>query len=323
MNMLHSRLLLWAALISLILFSCVKGYDPEPNPVFPINNFTGQWKGSLPYSSEGPVSDIRVSLAAFSNNTNLTGYMSTPDGLLIMDGQQFFNGLYFFSIRKNANCPDWSVSGSAYLINTNNLGLSFGGTFCEVHPRDIVGTMGRINLAPDTTILLTMAAVGRRLIYDITDTSGTDYQMTQEVMKELGNGVWRESVTYSNPKPASSNRIYRFITPVEYGQMPDMDSLYTDCQISFSIDARLGKTYITVTPDDSIITRVISMNTQVTVPVGTFKCVKMTKEFIPLHSGGLSGYFETWFNNNYGTIKTLQYDGDSVIMTQVLKEKNW
>ena len=92
MNMRTFRPILWISLFSPILFSCVKGYDPEPDPVFPVREFEGQWKGTLPYSSSGPLSEIRISLAAYSNNTNLTGYMSTPDGILIIDGQQFFSG---------------------------------------------------------------------------------------------------------------------------------------------------------------------------------------------------------------------------------------
>ncbi len=317
------RLFLWLPVLNLVIFSCVKGYDPEPSPVFPIKDFTGQWKGTLPYSSSGPVSEIRISLMAYNKNTSLTGYMSTPDGILIIDNQQYFNGIYLFKLRNNNICSNWDVSGSLYLITTSSLGLSFGGTFCEEHPREIQGTMARMNASPDTTILLTMAVAGHQLKYDITDSSGITVQMTREFEYELGNGVWRERTSLSDKPGTLVSLKYLYITPVDWGELPGQDSLYADRMISFSIDAKPGTTYINVTPDDSITTKVISMNTQVTVPAGTFKCIKLTKKYVALTPKGINGNFETWFNNNFGTIKTLQYESDSVIMTQVLREKNW
>lgn len=310
-------------IFALFLFSCVKGYDPEPDPVFPIKDFIGQWKGSFPYSSSGPVSEIRVSLLTYNKNNSLTGYMNTPDGILILDGQQFFNGIFFFSIRKNNNCPDWDVTGSAYLITTTNMGLAFGGTFCEEHPRDIEGTMGRISPSPDTTVLMTLAAVGHRLTYDITDTTGSTVEMIREIEYDLGNGVWREKTTLPGKYNSAVSLNYLFSTPVDWGELPAHDSLYADRMINYSIDARPGTTYIHVTPDDSITTRILSLNTLVNVPAGTFKCIKMSKKYVALTPREADRYFEIWLSNNYGTIQTMQYQGDSVIMTQVLKEKSW
>lgn len=318
-----TRFFLWIPVLLLMLFSCVKGYEPEPDPIFPVNNFTGQWKGSLPYSSSGPVSEILISLATYNKNTSLTGYMSTPDGIMIMDAKQFFNGMYLFTLRKNNNCQNWNVGGSSYLITTTSMGLNFGGTFCEEHPRDIEGTMARINPSPDTTVLLTLAAAGRHWAYDITDSTGMTFRMNKEMESELGNGVWRERTTFINGKSSSVSLQYLYITPVEYGELPVNDSLYADRMITYAIDSRPGTTYIQVTPEDSIITRVITKNVQVTVPAGTFRCIKMTKKYIALNAEGINADVETWFNTNVGTIKTVQYEGDSIIMTQVLMEKSW
>jgi len=315
--------------VAVIFAGCVKHSDDPSIPVYGMNAYVGQWKGLFPTTTRdnNGSTEIRLSLVTFNNNTALTGFLNTPSGILILDQQIFFGDVFTFSIRNNSfdnpNCQMWNITGSAYLITVSNMGLMYGGTFCGEHPVNISGTMTQSSKFPDTTILLTMAGVGHKLVYDITESPDITYQLTTETQKDFGNGVYRILATRNNGQQPSSEIYYRYISPVEWGQLPGNDSIPSHMQVNYRIDAKVGIRYITVTSTDSIIITVKSLSENVTVPAGTFRCIKMTKEYKGLTPAAFSGFFETWFSNNFGMIKTLQYDGDSLLMTEVLKEKNF
>ncbi|MEI6456986.1 MAG: hypothetical protein WCO93_11910 [bacterium] len=317
------------AISSIFLFlfsSCLKN-EEEPVPVYGMKDYVGQWKGTFPTNSvDNPLaSEWKMSIISYANNTVLTGYLNTSDGILILDNELFFGGVYSFAIRNNSfndpNCQLWDAGGSAYLLHINNIGISYGGTFCGTHPVNVSGTMTRTSLQPDSTIFLTMASVGRRLFYTATDSTGVSYDYSTEYKRELSNGLW-QILTERDDMPYIVSS-YRFITPVEWGNLPPNDSTPSHQQTHFRIDARVGTTYVSATAADSTIVTVKSLGEMVTVPAGTFKCIKLSAEYKPLQTGGLAGYSETWFSISSGIIKNLQYSGDSVVLTTVLKEKNF
>ncbi len=314
-------------LLAFLLTSCLKNNE-DPVPEFKVNDYVGQWKGTFPYkATNDPLSELRMSLITYAGNSTLTGFLSTPYGILILDNTVFFGGVYSFSVRNNSfdnpQCQSWDVNGSAYLMNANNLGLSFGGTFCSVHPDEISGTMTKASDYPDSSVFLTYAAVGREFVYDVTEAQGIYYESILKIQKDFENGVWRTLLTPGNGQKSSSEIRYWFITPVEWGILPANDSMPGDQQVNYRIDARVGTKYSKAIGSDSVIVTIKSMGEMVTVPAGTFKCVKMAREYKSFTPGGYSDYNEIWLNNNVGIIKNLQYDGDSIIMIQVLKEKNF
>ncbi|MEI6457273.1 MAG: hypothetical protein WCO93_13360 [bacterium] len=324
---MKSGLLNAVALSSVFLFlfsSCLKN-DEEPVPVYTMNDYVGQWKGTFPMNAvDDPfASELKMSLIPYANNTILTGYLKSTDGILILDNAIFFGGVYSFTVRNNSfydpNCQSWNASGSAYLLHINNIGISYGGTFCGTKPIDITGTMTRASLQPDSSVFLTMAAAGHRLVYDVTMFSGINEEATMEYQKDLGTGVWRMKATL-NGWP---NVAYLFVTPVEWGTLPMNDSLAEKKITAYRIDAKTGVKYITVTPGDSIISTVTSLGEMVTVPAGTFRCIKVTQEFKPLVTGGMDETREFWISNYFGMVMMNRYLNDSLVTTQVLKEKNF
>lgn len=313
-------------LLSFLLTSCLKNNE-DPVPEFKVNDYVGQWKGTFPYkTTNAPASELRMSLITYSENSVLTGFISTPYGILILDNTAFFGGVYSFSVRNNSfdnpQCQSWDVNGSAYLMNASNLGLSFGGTFCSVHPDEITGTMTKASDYPDSSIFLTYAAVGRELVYEVTESEGASFTLRSTIQKDLKNGVWRIQLTRSGVKLPSETS-YQFITPVEWGELPEHDSMPAHQAVNYRIDAKVGVKYIKANCCDSIIITIKSLGETITVPAGTYKCVKMVREYKSVASEGSSAYYETWFNNNVGIVKNLQYVGDSLVMTEVLKEKNF
>jgi len=320
------KTVLFSLFLAILMTACLKNKE-EPVAIFSMSDYVGQWKGIFPYNAvdDPSASELHMSLTTYAGNSILTGFINTPDGILILDNKMFFGGIFSFTVRNNSfdnpNCQSWDVGGSAYLLHINNIGLSFGGTFCGAHPKEIDGTITRESNLPDTTVFLTMAVAGRKLVYTVTDSVNISHDNSNEYQKDLANGLWRilvgrEDIPYWGT-------IYRYITPVEWGELPINDSTPSHQQTNYRIDARVGTKYITVTTADSIIITIQSLAEMVTVPAGTFKCVRMTKEYRAITPGGFSGFFETWFNNNTGMIKTLQYRNDSVVMTEVLKEKNF
>jgi hypothetical protein len=315
------------AIFSIFLFlfsSCLKN-DEEPVPVFTMNDYVGQWKGTFPTNAvDDPfASEMKMSFIPYANNTVLAGYLNTPGGILILDNALFFGGVFSFTVRNNSfndpNCQLWNVSGSAYLLHINNIGISYGGTFCGTKPTDISGTMTRTSLLPDSSLFLTMAAAGHRLVYDVTMNSGINEESTMEYLQDLGTGVWRMKATL-NGWPSVT---YLYVTPVEWGTLPMNDSLAGKKITSYRIDAKTGIKYVTVTPGDSIISTVTSLGEMVTVPAGTFRCIKVIQEFKPLVTGGMDETRELWISNYFGMVMMNRYLNDSLVTTQVLKEKNF
>lgn len=312
----------------IFLTACSKNKE-EPSSVVKINDFVGQWKGLFPYNGNNDPStaELRASLATYAENSILTGFMKTPDGILIIDNKVFLDGVYTFSIRNNSfdnpDCQSWDVTGSANLYNEFYMGVNFGGIFCGVHPKDITGTMTKELSIPDTTVLLTMAAAGRKMIYSVTDSEGISFDQSTEFQKDLANGVWRILTTKTKGQQSPKEVSYQFITPVEWGQLPDNDSTPSHQQTNYRIDAKTGIKYITVTATDSIIVTIVSLDEMVTVPAGTFKCIKLARENKPIAPGGSEAFSKIWINNNTGIIKSLKYKGDSLVKTTLLKEKNF
>ena len=318
------KIITCASMFLFLFSSCLKN-DEEPVPVYSLNDYTGQWKGTFPATSvDDPyASEMKMSLIPYANNTVLTGYLNTSDGLLILDNAMFFGGVFSFTVRNNSfndpNCQLWNVSGSAYLLHINNIGISYGGTFCGTKPRDISGTMTRASLQPDSSVFLTMAVPGHRLVYEVRVDTSLLGEATLEYTKDLGTGVWR-ILTTLNGFPSVN---YLFVTPVEWGIMPMNDSLAEKKIATYRIDAKAGIKYVTVTPGDSIISTVASLGEMVTVPAGTFRCIRVVQEYKPIVTPAMYEEREFWISNYFGMIKMNRYLNDSIVTTQVLKEKNF
>jgi len=321
-------LLIILACSSIFLFffsSCLKNNE-EPVTVYSMNDYVGQWKGTFPATSidDPSTSEMKMSLIPYANNTVLAGYLKTPDGILILDNAMFFGGIFSFTIRNShfydPGCQAWNASGSAYLMHINNIGLSYGGTFCDAKPVDVNGTMTRSSTYSDSTVFLTMAAPGHMLTYQQQMSDTTLFEFYMEFLKDLGNGVWRMKSGFGGMAVTT----YLYVTPVEWGYLPTQDSLPGNKITAYRIDAKNGIRYVTVvSPGDTIISTIASLGENVTVPAGTFRCIKIVQEYKLLAGGGTDDTREIWLSNNFGIVKMQRYQNDSLVTTQVLKEKNF
>jgi hypothetical protein len=285
----------------------------------------GQWKGTFPTNSvDDPLaSEMKMSFIPYANNTTLTGYLNTPDGILILDNAIFFGNIFSFTIRNShfydPNCQSWNASGSAYLLHINNIGLSYGGTFCGTKPTDVSGTMTRSSSNPDSTVFLTMALPGHRLTYDLQMYDTNQLELTHEYLKDLGTGVWRMKSTIGG----ASGTSYLFVTPVEWGYLPINDSLPEKKITAYRIDAKTGIKYVSVvSPGDSIVSTVASLGEVITVPAGSFKCIRVEQEY-KFSGTGTKEFRVIWISNTCGMVKSNRYLNDSLVSTQLLKEKNF
>jgi hypothetical protein len=164
----------------------------------------------------------------------------------------------------------------------------------------------------------TFAKVGNKWTFKVTSDSHTS-DMTQEIIKDMGNHIYKVETIYQG---ASFGTVYLFwyVNGEEMSFNTDSSGLHKN--FLFNSSSEVNKTYMSIVEyspflqsGDTVYAKILSLDESVTVPAGTFSCIK-----IQVWGGVTSSMPESmvYFNRKVGQIKQT-----SESMTLELKYKNF
>lgn len=149
----------------------------------------------------------------------------------------------------------------------------------------------------------TFAKVGNKWTYKVTSESHIS-DMTQEIIKDMGNHIYKVETIYQG---ASFGTVYLFW--YVNGEEISFNSDSTGISKNFMFDSstEVNKTYMSIVEyspflqrGDTVYAKILSLDESVTVPAGTFSCIK-----IQVWGGTTSSMSESmvYFNRKVGQIK--------------------
>lgn len=164
----------------------------------------------------------------------------------------------------------------------------------------------------------TFAKVGNKWTYKVTSESHIS-DMTQEIIKDMGNHIYKVETIYQG---ASFGTVYLFWYVNGEEISFNTDSTGLSKNFLFNNSTEVNKTYMSIIEyspfmqrGDTVYAKILSLDESVTVPAGTFSCIK-----IQVWGGTTSSMPESmvYFNRKVGQIKQT-----SAQMNLELKLKNF
>jgi|GEM_PF-1526511 len=165
----------------------------------------------------------------------------------------------------------------------------------------------------------TFAKVGNKWIFASTDQNGPSPDVTMEVIQYMGNNTYK----IANVFPGSQFGtviVYWYVNGEELSFNCDSTGTHKDMFVSGA--TQLNTTYMSIVhynpflqPGDTLYMKITSLNTPVTVPAGTFECIRILVWGTPYNNMPET---EVFMSRNYGQIKQSNQH-----MTLELKSKNF
>ncbi|MFN8262532.1 MAG: hypothetical protein U0T07_03320 [Chitinophagales bacterium] len=140
-------------------------------------------------------------------------------------------------------------------------------------------------------------------------------------MQEVSTGIFKNTSTYDDGILYGS--YFAYLKPCDNIIYQSTSSSMSNPMVAYHIDGAIGETWTSTVISSgghtvSNTVEITAKNISVTVPAGTFSCIKYHMTSVSTQPGSITVESDIYFNNDYGMIKT---DGNTT--SYVLVRKNF